>query len=603
MARRAGFVRGAMAASVLGVGGCAWVAGLGSAPSADPVVEAGAPDAGGSASDAAALDALAPGTDAASDARMVGHGHDSVRDELVEPCVEYGDLGATGDASTGERTEGSSDAADGAAAQGLPPVSVDLRRITTSAELKDAMGVSDGAIARRGTWATDPRAGFLAQHPMDDRTLRVALHVHVTGATEAIAARRLTTAARALLASDAGAFIARCGDELVSSTQATLDFYAVVDVATLNARERRDLAEEIDRVRVAMGNEADPARQLALASSSLSGSIGARTPDVWSTQRGGPGATSACTDLSCVFARATDAVHQAPDPLLDARPAAFQSYGDLMADASTASLVEARAGESAFVKALLAGRDLDGSLRAIVGHAAEYPGADVPALSTADQQVQSAIGSLQAQQLACYMDHASCSAAAAAVPKVQLPMRSDGRNLATNAGGSAAADDSGFEQQADRYNLALPWQSFDDDAQGIAVAVDLNMGYAHSGRNEGVLYVANQDAGAVGGAAELAQVVTVPASTAFAAGAWIRGDGYAKAAFGAMSADGSQTLAEVPLDTQPSPGPYAYRTLAFQTGSSTAVRLYVKLWGSGANPTLTYLEVDDVTMFAWPAGQ
>src|SRR5262249_24160998 len=128
----------------------------------------------------------------------------------------------------------------------------------------------------------DPRAEYARDHGATPDPVRAVLSVRVTSPESRIYARSLTTEAEALASGDGRAFVEQCGDAFVAAVRPRHDFYAVLSIDTLNAREHEDIADEIDHIAEAALTVVHPARRLAAIFDALQTAVEPARMRVWS---------------------------------------------------------------------------------------------------------------------------------------------------------------------------------------------------------------------------------------------------------------------------------------------------------------------------------
>src|SRR5262249_41279811 len=152
------------------------------------------------------------------------------------------------------------------------------------------------------------------------------LSVRVTSSESRIYARSLTSEAEALASGDGHAFVERCGDAFVAAVRPRHDFYAVLSIHTLHAREHEGIADEVDHIAGAALAVLDPARRLAAIRDALQAAVEPTRVRVWSYGIGHKLSQESCLDLACVVDRANLALSSAPEPETDLQVSSLVRY-------------------------------------------------------------------------------------------------------------------------------------------------------------------------------------------------------------------------------------------------------------------------------------
>ena len=138
--------------------------------------------------------------------------------------------------------------------------------------------------------------------------------------------------------------------------------------------------------------------------------------------------------------------------------------------------------------------------------------------------------------------------------------------------------DPGFELQNSR-NLSAPWTQIGS----APVGVDINLGNAHTGTNNGFVWDDSTDWNAI------AQTVPVQPNTSYAFTGWIRSALVAQVGY--FSVDGANgILNETSFADLPG---YTQLTVTFNSGTNTSVRVRAGFWGQD---TVQWIQTDDFTL-------
>jgi hypothetical protein len=614
--RRRFFALAGLVVACASLWACSLIADLGDPPSlvateAGPVTDAGlvATEAGPVTDAGIAYDG--PAVDASPD--FLGVGFARLSEETRATCIDFepvvtDDGGA--DASDDTAAPDASDSGPGPTPSG-ESVDVGFTVGATGGDLLGALGLRPAALASGLTAANDPRAAYLVDHPITPRTVRAVLSARVAGPATQIFPTALTAAAAALIA-DAGAFNAACGDAFVDTERPQIGFFAALEIETLNAREYTDILDELTAIQADAAVILDPWQRFDMLNVAIGAALGSKVVHVWTYRLGSAAPKESCLDdLTCVFQLLNQTLRATPDARLDLAPSSVTPYDRvlLLAPGSGPAAVTAALPEQGNLAASLCTvRDLVASIDDIAQYAADYPSADPTALSQARADEAAYEQTVAAALHACSLDASACNASLNPPAQPQLPARSLGTNLA--AGPDPTKDDSGFEQQTQRDPVALPWQSFCVDLShvGLTLTPDQRMGVgidrwadvqpnptARSGNNNGFV-VTRQEAGPSASLCGLSQQVAVEPFHTYSAGAWLCADGLQQGELGVVATPGGTPLSTITF--KPLPTRYHYRALTFDSGPNTSVTLYMQMYGTGENPTLSFVQIDDVTLFA-----
>lgn len=146
--------------------------------------------------------------------------------------------------------------------------------------------------------------------------------------------------------------------------------------------------------------------------------------------------------------------------------------------------------------------------------------------------------------------------------------------------------DSGFEAQDDRAAVGQPWTLEGDTGKGI----DIGLGYAHSGLNNGFMRSAS-------GWNAFVQSVGVQPNTSYTLTAWVHTsdnvhDGY----FGVRRGSNGAVYQEIKYG--PSVAGYTQLTVSFYSGSETSLSVYCGYWAPNAD---SWVQMDDFALVAKPS--
>jgi hypothetical protein len=479
-------------------------------------------------------------------------------------------------------------------------------------DLFAALYLGPAALAPGLAAANDPRAAYLVGHPVTPRTVQAVLSVRVAGPGTQIFPTGLTAAATALVA-DAGAFSTVCGDAFVDTERPQIGFFAALEIETLNAREYADIVDELTAIHDDFVAILDPSEQLSMLQQAIEAALGSKVVHVWTYGMGSAAPKKSCLDdLTCVFQNLLTTSRATPDARLDLAPFHVTPYDVPLPapDTGSAAVTAAQSEQHALADSLCAARDLVASIDDVTQHPADYPSANPTALAQARLAEWTYAESVATALGACSVNAADCNTSLAPPAPPSLPARSIGTNLA--AGPDPTKDDSGFEQQPQPDPVALPWQSFCVDLShvGLTLAPDGRMAVsidrladhpklqtAHWGLNNGVVVTSQSQPSPEPSASlcGLSQQVAVQPSHTYSVGAWLRSDGLQQGELGVVAAPGAAPLSTVTFRRMPVR--YHYRALTFNSGSNTSVTLYMQMYGSGEDPALSYVQIDDVTLF------
>ena len=138
--------------------------------------------------------------------------------------------------------------------------------------------------------------------------------------------------------------------------------------------------------------------------------------------------------------------------------------------------------------------------------------------------------------------------------------------------------DPGFELQSSKA-LSVPWAQIGSGPVGV----DINLGNAHTGTNNGFVWDNSNDWN------EIAQTVMVQPNTSYAFTGWIRSSLVAQAGY--FSVDGANgVLNQTAFAGLPG---YAQLTVNFNSGTNTSVRVGAGFWGQNS---VQWIQMDDFTL-------